>query len=450
MRTHPALYFVVAALLAAASPEGVEPPGDRGPQHTKNAAVTESAGGLTLEQAVSRALQMNPSIAAGALAVSSAEARRLQAGLLPNPEFELALENFRGSGTFDGFDATESTAIISQPILLGGKRDRRRAVAESKRTLAVRQLEAARLDVTARTTAAFYRVVAAQQRQALARELLDVAGRFEETVQARVDAGKVSPVEGTRASIEASQARIALARANRELDAARTLLAATWNSSMSDFGRAVGALPAPEEPAPLAELRKHLPAAPEMTRLDDVVKRQERVVELEKAFRVPDLTVSLGPRRFEATGESAWVAGISMPIPVFDRNQGARRAAELDLERARREAGAARVGIEARLSATLDRLRAVALEVRTLEQEIVPAAHAALTAVETGYRAGKLGLLDVLDAQRTLFESRAQLLSSLEEYATRRTGLERLVGRSGPAFGGAPAHDRNSSQGDDR
>jgi len=431
-------------LILAASPMLVEPsgPGDSDPSRASADKNTE--GRVSLEQAVSRALANSPSLAAGTSAVSAADARVTQAGLLPNPELELESENFGGSGDLDGFNAAESTAVISQPFLLGGKRRQRRAVAESERSLAGRELEATRLDVTAGTTSAFYRVLAAQDREALADELLGLAERFAGTVQKRVDAGKVSPVEATRAGIEVSRARVELARAARELEAARALLAASWGSSTADFDRAIGQLPMPSDPPALRRLRQLLATTPEANTLDDLVERQRHVLELERSFRIPDLTVSVGPRRFEENGQSAWVAGISVPIPVFDRNQGSRRAAEFDLERTRRDAEAVRVSLEAELVSAYERLQAVALETNAMNHEIVPAAETAFTSTETGYREGKLGFLEVLDAQRALFEARMLLLDSREEYAIARTELERLIGRPlSPAITG-------TSQGEER
>jgi cobalt-zinc-cadmium efflux system outer membrane protein len=421
--------FLAVLLMCSASPGLVEP-AEPGESQLPRASIGEGTGGrITLEQALALALQMNPSVAAGVYVVSAAEARVTQAGLLPNPELELESENFGGSDDLDGFNAAESTAVIRQSVLLGGKRGHRRAVAETEQTLAGRDLEAVRLDVTTATTSAFFRVLAAQQREALADELLGLAERFAGTVQKRVDAGKVSPVEATRAGIEVARARVELARAARELEAARVLLAAAWGSSTADFDRAVGELPEPADLPSLGQLRQHLLKAPEVTRLEDQVERERRALELERSFRIPDLTISVGPRRFEETGDSAWVAGVSVPLPIFDRNQGGRRAAEFELERTRRDAEATRVGLEAELASALERLRALTLEVTTMSEEIEPAARSVFAATEIGYREGKLGFLDVLDAQRTLFETRSLLLDSHEEYAISRTRLERLIGR---------------------
>jgi len=441
--------LTVVLLIIAASAMAAESSGPDDSQPPRAPADEKTGGHITLEQAVSRALGNSPSLAARTNAVSAAEARVTQAGLLPNPDLELESENFGGSGELDGFTAAESTAVISQPFLLGGKRRHRRAVAESDRALAGREFEGTRLDVSAGTTSAFYHVLAAQQRKALASELLDLAERFADTVQKRVDAGKVSPVEATRAGIEVSQARVGLSRAARELEATRALLAASWGSSAADFDRAVGALPMPTDLPALDQLQKTLTSTPEVRSLDDLIERQQHIVDLEKSFRIPDLTLSVGPRRFEETGESAWVAGISLPIPIFDRNQGSRKAAEFDLQRARRDAEAARIGLESELASAFERLQALALEVNAMNAEIVPATEEAFNKTETGYREGKLAFLDVLDAQRALFEARMLLLDSREEYAIARAKLERLIGQPLSPTDSATSHT-DTFQGEER
>ena len=389
----------------------------------------QSSTQLTLDEAVRRALELSPTLAAETHAVSAAEARVTQAGLLPNPELEVESENFGGGEDLRGFNSAESSALISQSILLGGKRGRRRAVAESDHQLAGRNREIARLDVIAGATSSFYRVLAAQEREALARELLGLAEQLASTVQSRVEAGRVSPVEATRASIEAAQARVRLARAARETKAAKILLAGSWGSSTAAFEQAIGELPEPMPPPTLQRLRTLLMEAPDITRLENQIERQIRVVDLERSFRVPDLTLRLGPRWFEETGQSAWIAGVSLPIPIFDRNQGLRRASELELERTRTDARAVRVALETKLASTLERLRTAAQEASVVGREIVPAATAAFAATETGYTEGKFAFLTVLDAQRALFEARSLFLDSREEYALTLAEVERLIGR---------------------
>ncbi len=383
---------------------------------------------LSLDAAIRRALELSPRLDVAAAGVSAADQRALQAGLWPNPEIELEVENFGGDDELRGFETAESTFVLTQPFPLGGKAGRRRAVAESTAQLARWDLEAVRLDIVAETQSAFAGVLAAQQRRELATRLLEVSEDFGRVVQARVDAGKVSPVEATRAQIETSQVRVARARAERSLNAARARLAATWGSTTADFGRASGNLPEPTLPPSFEDLRRMVMETPEMRRLEDEIERQERTLSFEKALAIPDLSLGVGPRRFQETGHSAWVAGLSLSIPVFDRNQGGKKAAEYEIERARQSSETTRVALVTELAVVREQLLAAAEASRSIQSDIIPAATSALAAVEMGYREGKFGFLDVIAAQRSFFEASTLLLDSLEEYALARTELERLVG----------------------
>ena len=393
-------------------------------------AAGEPTGELSLERAVSAALALSPILAAAANGVSASEARLDQAGLYANPELGIELENFGGSGDFSGFDATETTFAFSQPLLLGGKIAGRKGVAKADLTLATRDLEAVRLDIAALTTDAFNNVIVAQERVALTEELAELAVSFGDTVRARVDAGKVSPVEEIRARAAVARARVDVAKATRALAATRVRLAESWGSSDPRFIRAAGRLPRPSPPPPRGTLDEMLLQTPEMARLTEELERREQMVKLEKARGVPDLKLTLGPRKYQETGGWAWVGGVSMPLPIFDRNQGARRAAEFELERTRHEVAAQRITLEGRLSRILERLRAAGEEARSYEREIMPASTEAFDAMSLGFREGKFGFLEVLDAQRSLFEASLLLLESRQRYAAARAELERLVGRS--------------------
>jgi cobalt-zinc-cadmium efflux system outer membrane protein len=392
-------------------------------------AVMALTGDITLDDALELAVEHNPSLAAARHRVEAADARVFQAGRWANPELEFEVENFGGGDERHGFESAESTLLISQSLRIGGKIKRGREVAESDYAIAGCSWESVELDVRAQTTATFYSVLTAQERSGLSRELLDLAQSFADTVDARVEAGKVSPVEATRARMEVAAGRVQLIRATRGLEVARVRLSAMWGSSTADFRRAIGGLPEPGDRPAWSELQALVHETPDMRALDDLLQRSERVVALEHSFRIPDLTVAAGPRRFSETGQTAWVAGISLPLPIFDRNQGSRRAAEFELERSRRDVQAAKVEIETGLVSVVQRLDAAVEVATSMEAEVVPAATSALVAVEIGYTEGKFGFLDVIDAQRTLFDARSILLDSIAEYALARVDLERLIGR---------------------
>ena len=235
-------------------------------------------GVLTLLQAQTLAMQHNPKLAAFGWEVRAGEARILQAGLPPNPEVEIEVENFAGSGEWQGFQGTEITIHLSQLIEVAGKRRKRAHVAALERDLTAWDYEATRLDVLTQVTQAFVEVLSAQERLALNAELVRLAEQVLSTVAERVKAGKVSPVEETKASVELSTSRIALERVQRDLEAARKRLVATWGGSTPAFENARGTLDAITAIPPAEQLVERLAQNPDVARwVTEIAQRQAAV-----------------------------------------------------------------------------------------------------------------------------------------------------------------------------
>lgn len=383
---------------------------------------------LSLGNALARALKFNPSLAAYAWQVRAREAAALQAGLLPNPELSIEAENVFGSGEFSGTDAAETTAALSQLIELGGKRSKRREVAALGTALTEWDYESRRLEVFTETGKSFIAVLAAQQRLEQAEELSRLSEDFFNTVSQRVEAGKVSPVERSRAQVTLSSSRIALAQAEQRLTAARRRLATSWGSSDPAFGRVVGSLgdlqPIPRE----EELEKLLSRSPDLARWESEIAQRRASVDLARAQRIPDLTVSLGARNFRETDDNAAVLGVSIPLPLFDRNQGGIREAGAELSSALHQRNAVRSESLAELAESYRAMSSAYAEALALREEVLPSARQAFESAQIGYEAGKFGFLEVLDAQRTLFEVTRQYTDALADYHQARIEVERLTG----------------------
>lgn len=387
-----------------------------------------ATGELTLRQALALALLHNPDLAAFSWEVRVKEAEALQAGLLPNPELGIEMENFAGDDAFSGTDAAETTVTLSQLVELGGKRGKRRAAASLEANLAGWDFETRRLDVLTATAKSFVAVLAAQERLIQADELSALADRFFRTVSERVEAGKVSPVEQTRAQVPLSAAHVAQDRARLALEAARQELTALWGNEAATFERAVGTL---ESIAPVPsqeQLTSLLEQSPDVARWKTEEQQRNARLALERANGIPDLTLFAGNRNLQETGDHAFVAGISIPLPLFDRNQGGIAAARAARSKAREERRSAYSQAVASLAAGYRDLSAAFVEARTLREEILPAAGQSFEAAEFGYREGKFGFLEVLDAQRTLFEVRGQYIEALAAYHQGRAEVERLIG----------------------
>ncbi len=390
----------------------------------------ETAGVITLREALAYGLLYNPEIKAFSLQKREKDALALQAGILPNPELLVEAENFAGSGSYTGLDRTETTLQLSQLIELAGKRPKRKRVALLESDLAEWDYYIKKLDVSLSVTKAFIDVLASQRRLVLMNESVHLAEQVFNTVAQRVEAGKVSPVEEIKAGVILSTARIELNRAKRELAAAVKKLAALWGSGSPKFEGVAGEL---EELVPLPlekELANRIYDNPDIARFPVEKEHRSARVELEKARRIPNLTVGGGIRSLNETNDSAFVMGISIPIPIFNRNQGKIAAAEYGLLKVQEERRAAELRVSAEFAESYMSLSTSFAEASTLKIGVLPAAQKAFEATQEGYLQGKFGFLDVLDSQRTLFEVRGQYINALASNHKAVADVERLIGGS--------------------
>lgn len=382
---------------------------------------------LNLQQALAKTLTGNSDLAAFSEEIRAQEALALQAGLLPNPVFGASAANFANSSV-KGFDGDVVTLQLSQLIELGGKRAARIQAAEAGREVANWDYEVKRVAVLARAAQAFIEVLGAQARADLARHSLQLAQKVVETVGNQVKAGKVSPVEETRVEVALATTQSEMLRTERELEAAKQKLAAFWGSTMPEFSTVQGNLESIKTLPSLQSLTGRLTQSPELIRWASELSQQQALVQSEKAKAVPDLTVTLGGSNYLDNQDYVMNAGVSLPLPVFDRNQGNIQAAERRRTKAESGQESAQIRVSTELNTTYLNLDAIRVEIENYRGTILPAAESAYQAVQKGYRLGKFALLDVLDTQRTLFNAKGQYLRALVAYHQNFADLERLIG----------------------
>lgn len=409
----------LGAKLQALSPANVE---------RREGLAEEPSGDVALRDALAASLRQSPALESFAWQVRADEARTLQAGLPPNPIFGIEGENFAGSGDFGGYDAAETTVFLGQLVELGGKRAKRREVAMLERDLSGWDYEAARLRVLGETTGRFVSVLAAQERLSLARELLRLAGESLEAIRVRIRAGAASPVEEARSKVELATLEVQLARRERELEAARRQLSSSWGTTSPAFSSVAGDLSALRELPSLERIQAELGANPEVARWATENARRGATLALARAKAIPDVTAGLGVRRLEESNDSALVFAVEVPIPVFDRNQGATAAALAEVHRSRALGRARQLELSRALVAAHAEASGGYEQARSLREDVLPQAQTAYSGTRDGYRRGLFRYVDVLDAQRTLFEARGEYVNSLERYHAASAQLERLVG----------------------
>lgn len=383
--------------------------------------VLEPTAPLTLQAALSMALDANAELSAARYELQAVEASVLQADTLPNPSIGMGIEDRRR-------ETRETTIQFSQPIELGGKRAARVDAAELGRDAASAELNDKRAQIRAAVITAFFDVLAAQERLRLAQESAQLAQRGTDAAARRVAAGKVSPVEEIKARVAESGIRLELNQSTSELSSARSRLAATWGSTTPRFERAEGKIEIlPALPTP-TELADRLSTAPALARARIEVDRRQALARVERSRRIPDVTVSLGARRSEQLGRTQAIVGISIPLPLFDTNRGNVLETARRTDKARAQLTATEIRLDSELAQAGNRLTAAARDAESLQKEILPGAQSAYDAAVKGFEFGKFGFLDVLDAQRTLLQAKSQYLRTLSEAHRAAADIDRILG----------------------
>lgn len=393
---------------------------------------------LTLHDAVNLALLRNPELAAFSKEIRALEGVTLQAGLLRNPELSVNVENAGNIQKIRGdLNAPDSivqevvqqvtTIRIGQLIELGGKRAARVNAALLGEELASKDYEAKRIEIIARVAGVFTEVLAAQERLKLAAETNQVAQNVVSTVTGRVQAGKVPPIEETRVKIGLSTTRIEQEQAQRDLISARRRLALLWNSSSPQFNIAIGDLKMIIAPPDLQVLEKKILDNPLALRAIKNIEHRKALLEIEQTRRIPNLTLTAGIVNYAVVGGNTAVASVMMPLPLFDRNQGNLKEAYQRVDKAEDEQTMMALRLKTELAQTYEAMLAAWNEINLLRDEILPGAKGAFHVMRRGYELGKFGLLELLDAQRVLFQNQLLYVRALANYQRLMNDIERLI-----------------------
>jgi cobalt-zinc-cadmium efflux system outer membrane protein len=375
------------------------------------------------------ALLESPALEARGWTVRAAEARVLEAGLWSNPELGLEAGEFGGTGDLAGTDSAEVTLSLAQTFPIGGDRERRRELAGHRARLAGWDYEAARLEVLTNVTRRYVRALAAQRRLEVAEQQLDLTEAVLETTRKRFEAGAAAEIELIRARVPVAESEVRVRRARRDLDTAHRRLALTWGQRDPRFDTVAGDLDRLHEPPPPAALSRLIGQNPRVARWATEISARRAEAALARAEAVPDLAGRVGFKRFNEIDESALVIGVSLPLPLFDRNQGeilAAKRAGLAAEQGRREAERR---LEDQLSEAWTRLADAHDEVRALRELALPPATEAFEITRRAFEKGDVPFLSVLDAERTLVRLRSRHVDALADYHVAAADIEGLIGQ---------------------
>ncbi len=368
-------------------------------------ASRTSAPGLTIEEAWRRTEAADPELAAMASELRVLEARREQAGRLANPELSVMAENILGTGTVSGMKGAETTIAVSQSLPMTRRLSLASGSVEAEQERLKAEILLRKRAIAANLIETFVEVLGHGEHVEHSGQTVLLVEKFARAATERVRAGAAPAAEELRAETVLRDARVQLRKGELDLEASRHRLALFWSDGQTDTGLPV---------APISKLPDALPGLePLIARLgtvsvDPIWEKErdarEKKRDLERSQALPDFRLEAGYRRLNASNDHAAVAGIWIPIPVFNRNQGAVREAGERLERIPQEQSRMRKRLTGDLINAYANLQVHHEEAVALRDELLPKTREALDLLLDGYRRGRFGLIDVTDVERRLYE----------------------------------------------
>jgi cobalt-zinc-cadmium efflux system outer membrane protein len=205
-------------------------------------------------------------------------------------------------------------------------------------------------------------------------------------------------------------------------------LAAQWGAKKATFPSVTGNLDQLRPIPSLQTLKAKLQKNPDLIRWTTERQKREATLNLARAEAKPDVTLRAGPRLLGAShADLTLVAGFSIPLPLWNRNQGKIAEAEANVAKAADERAAAEARAYAELNEGYQTLARAAEEVQILRETVLPGAKSAVDQITDGYAAGRFSQLDVLDALRTYNESQTQYVKALSDFQKAQAQIDTLT-----------------------
>lgn len=383
---------------------------------------------LTMGNALQRALNASPRLTAAERDVGIARGQRIQSGALINPEISYEQDNSFGSGAYRGTRSAESTLQISQMFELWGKRDARIAAGQAGLDAASIGRQAVRLEVLSETAIAFVTVLGLQRRIQILDEQIAAIDAITPLLQRRVEAGASSVAETGGAEVASALVKADRERTRSALATARRELAILMGDTAPKFAAVSGRLEAIGKPPAFQSVIAAIDANPQLVRWKAVYAQRNAELLLARLKPYPDVTVAAGWRRYNETGDNAVRLSVSVPIPLFDQNQGNILSAQESLAKTAAERQANRNTLIVIAGRAYDSLQGSLRELAILRDTAIPKARDAATAISEGYGQGRYSLLEVLDAQGSVAQARLREQEAQQNFHVAVATIEGLVG----------------------
>lgn len=395
-------------------------------------ALAGFAAPLTLEEAWRIAEAANPALRTAQAAIHAAAGQLVEsrAPLFNNPAVSLESGRTRvpqASPPEDSFNIWR--AGVSQTFEIAGQQGRRREAAEAEIAAINANIAETRAALRADVEQRFVRVLALQLRAVVERQTVSIVEQAADAMAKRLAAGEVSRLDANLARVEAERARNLLVQLDEQLTQARAELAGVLQLPPTELPEAVGDLRRETR----YTLEHLLEASSRRHQLEAFARREEVArsrLELERAARYPDVTLGFfaGQNGQPNLRENLVGLSVSVPLPLFRRNEAGVGRAMTELTQVQVERQAAQRGAEAGVRAQWLRLSQLEMRAGRLRETVLRTLEENQRLSASALREGEIGIAELLLVNRQVAETRRELLEAETELRLARVELERAAG----------------------
>ena len=392
----------------------------------------ETSLDLSLETIFHNVELNNYNLKAKKEAINTALSKQKQATVLPNPELEIESENIFGEGEASGFDAAETTVLFTNSFERPKKRKARKNLAKSDTSYAKIDFELSKQSLFLTAFDRYITALSKKEHLSIAKKQQQLHKSFVYTIKKQVESGRLAKAELTRSEIELELSYADLKRADYEFEESVSWLSALWNEPAKT---GLFQLPALVLPIQLTEkypstLEDRLESNLAYQLIGAQLQQSKKAVELEKTVSKIDPVISAGVKQDSSTDESSFVAGIGLPIPLFDRNKSNINAAEFQSKEMHFQLKEQQTNLSVHYQNTIQLLALLEEEIISLKDSILPKTESVYSQVQKGYLQGKYAYLDVINAQQHWSDTQKHYVSVLQNYWMTLAEAELLLGHS--------------------
>jgi cobalt-zinc-cadmium efflux system outer membrane protein len=396
--------------------------------------------GTSSSDLVQKALASNGELAAVRIEIARARARLRQAGLRPNPTLDFEQK----SGRYVGSTGESETSIgVALPVELGGKRRRRIELAQAELEAVEAEVADRERRLAAEVRSTYVEALAALRELETTENLNNLDLQTTRLVQARVNEGETAPIELNLLRVEVDRLRSRRALIEGRLKTVLLRLKNLAGIPAAEPLRLREDLLSPVLPAPPASLDAAIDIAlrnrPDLklARLNEEVAQAG--LSLARANGTPDLTAfsryTLDRSSYEDSPvgvrndrDNFLTFGVSIGIPVFNRNQGAKAESAAAISQARMKREFLESVVRSEVESAYARYEAAQVAVATFAQGVIGRSNDNIRVVRAAYELGQFSITALLNEQRRLTDSQRDFTEMLSEQYRALADLQAALG----------------------